>query len=377
MGAKTATEELAEMQQNPLFKKLLETVTAKGFFKGTEEGSPAYKERYRKMVVRFKQQLAKQKLRQESATGGGAAENEARTLPMPPPPPGASHRDAGGGGGIIGAPTSDADTVEAGGTQESVAAESDDPEVVSERLKEKGNALLKNKQYEAAVEAYTEAIQASPDGSKSHIYFANRAAARSYLKQHQGAVDDCEAAIARNPDYAKAHSRLGGAHGQLNDWNMAVKCYTRALQLEPANETFASSLRHAQKRAAVAEAAPGSSPGAYGNNAVSGGSGAAGLPGGGGMPGGMPAGLADMMNSAGGGGGMAGLLNNPAMMQMAQNMMQNPAMMQQAQQMMQNPAMMQMAQNMMGNMDPQAMQDAMSAFGGGAGGAVQDDNDAK
>lgn len=51
------------------------------------------------------------------------------------------------------------------------------------------------------------------------------------------------------------------------------------------------------------------------------------------------------MSMFGGGGGgmpdMGAMMNNPAMMQQAQQMMQNPGMMQQAQQMMQNPGMMQ------------------------------------
>jgi len=38
--------------------------------------------------------------------------------------------------------------------------------------------LLKDKDYQGAVDAYTLAIQASPNGSKSHVYFSNRAAAR-------------------------------------------------------------------------------------------------------------------------------------------------------------------------------------------------------
>ena len=54
-------------------------------------------------------------------------------------------------------------------------------------------------------------------------------------------------------------------------------------------------------------------------------------------------GLPDMSALAGlmggGGGGLASLLQNPAMMQMAQQMMQDPSMMAQAQQMMQDPAM--------------------------------------
>lgn len=61
-----------------------------------------------------------------------------------------------------------------------------------------------------------------------------------------------------------------------------------------------------------------------------------------------------MLGGGGGGagaGGLAGMMNNPAMMQQAQQMMkQNPQMMQQAQQMMQNPGMMQKMMQQFGGM---------------------------
>lgn len=61
-------------------------------------------------------------------------------------------------------------------------------------------------------------------------------------------------------------------------------------------------------------------------------------------------------------GGLGAMMQNPAMMQMAQSMMQNPAMMQQAQAMMQNPAMMQAAMGAMGGgamPSPEEMREAL------------------
>ncbi|ODV65261.1 signal recognition particle 54 kDa protein [Hyphopichia burtonii NRRL Y-1933] len=103
--------------------------------------------------------------------------------------------------------------------------------------------------------------------------------------------------------------------------------------------------------------------------------GAGGLPGGPGGVGGGPAGMQRMMQQAqsnpnfmqqamkmfgGGGGGapgaggmpdMSSMMNNPQMIQQAQQMMrQNPGMMQQAQQMMQNPGMMQKMMQQFGGM---------------------------
>jgi len=123
-------------------------VTAKGFFRGTEAGEPEYKDRYRKMVLRFKDKVKTQ----QAAAAAAPAASAAAAADAPPPPP---------------APSAAGD------------------ECAAEAFKNDGNAKLQAKDFEGAVACYTSAIQASPDGPKSHIYFANRAAARQYLKQHQ------------------------------------------------------------------------------------------------------------------------------------------------------------------------------------------------
>jgi len=165
LGAKTLAQQQTEIEANPLFQKLLATVAAKGFFKGTVEGEPEYKERYRKMVSRFKQ-----KLEANAATAAPPlASSEAGASALPPPPPAAAAAAAST------AATSTSALVPA-------VAASDGKEGQAEAYKNEGNALLQSKNYEAAVEAYTKAIQTSPDGPKSHIYFANRAAAR-YTKR--------------------------------------------------------------------------------------------------------------------------------------------------------------------------------------------------
>jgi small glutamine-rich tetratricopeptide repeat-containing protein alpha len=127
-------------------------VTAKGFFRGTEAGEPEYKDRYRKMVLRFKDKVKTQQAGAAAAPAAGAAAAlAAADAPPPPPAPSAAAGD----------------------------------EAAAEAFKNDGNAKLQAKDFEGAVACYTSAIQASPDGPKSHIYFANRAAARQYLKQHQ------------------------------------------------------------------------------------------------------------------------------------------------------------------------------------------------
>jgi small glutamine-rich tetratricopeptide repeat-containing protein alpha len=198
-------------------------------------------------------------------------------------------------------------------------------EQLAEEKKVAGNAAIAKKNYEEAIALYSEALALSPSGSNSHIYFSNRAAAYCHVNNYQQAAADCEKSVALNGSYVKAFSRLGLARFFLGQYQESISAYERALQLEPSNKSHADSLKQAkqkleeQNRRSVApptQAAPS---------------------------GGMPdlGALASMMGGGGAGGGLASMLQNPQMMQMAQQMMQNPQMMQQA----------------------------MSMLGGGAGGA--------
>jgi hypothetical protein len=45
-----------------------------------------------------------------------------------------------------------------------------------------GNEAIKNKDYTEAEAFYTEAISVAPQGPNTHIYYCNRAAARSFLE---------------------------------------------------------------------------------------------------------------------------------------------------------------------------------------------------
>ena len=65
----------------------------------------------------------------------------------------------------------------------------------AEECKALGNSAISGQEYAAAVEHYAKAIELSPDGPKSHIYFANQAAAYTHLKQYDQVIQCCEKAI--------------------------------------------------------------------------------------------------------------------------------------------------------------------------------------
>jgi len=191
--------------------------------------------------------------------------------------------------------------------QDSVAADtpvvSEEAKSQAEKLKNDGNSLMKSEQFPEALQCYSRAIEL--DG-RNAVYYCNRAASHSKMNQHQAAIDDCRKAIAIDPVYSKAYGRMGLAHASLNQHQEAVLCYQKAVTMEPNNESYVSNLQIAEEKLKQNEGASGSP---------------AGIPGIPGMPGmpGMPSipGL-----------DVGSMLNNPGLMNMAQQMLSNPSMQQ-------------------------------------------------
>jgi len=212
-----------------------------------------------------------------------------------------------------------------------------DDKAAAEKHKQEGNASMSSKKYDEAIDAYTEAIRLD---SVNPIYYSNRAAAHSSKGDHLSAVVDAEKAIELDPKFVRGYSRLGHAHYCIGDHSGAAAAYRRGLELEPNNAAMKNGLRNCEAQTAetVEEAAPRSA--ASPNPLVDAGSG------------GGRGGLADALRNMGGGGAgagaggmpdLAGMMSNPAVMQMAQEMMANGGL----ERLMSNPSVA----NMMGQMN--------------------------
>ncbi|KAJ1310801.1 hypothetical protein OPQ81_009321 [Rhizoctonia solani] len=115
----------------------------------------------------------------------------------------------------------------------------------AEKHKQSGNNFMANKEYQRAIDAYTEAIAIDPNNP---VYYSNRAAAWSSMGDHAVAADDAEMAIAVDPKFVKAYSRLGHAHFSLGDYEAAKSAFERGLEVEPNNANLKQGLTNAQAK---------------------------------------------------------------------------------------------------------------------------------
>ncbi|SCU79560.1 LANO_0A06700g1_1 [Lachancea nothofagi CBS 11611] len=230
----------------------------------------------------------------------------------------------------------------------------------AETLKLEGNKAMAAKDFELAVQKYSEAIEVLPSNA---VYYANRAAAHSSLKKYQEAVQDADSAIRVNPSYSKGYSRLGFAQYALGKPEEALDAYKKVLDIEGENATDAmkrdydTAMKKVEQSLHLEKSSPASSSVDNAGTPAGGAGGAGGFPD-----------ISSMLS-----GGLGGLLNNPQVMQAAQQMMQNPGALGD---MMNNPAIKQMAEkfqsgngtpNMADMMkDPALMDMAKNMFGGGA-----------
>lgn len=117
-------------------------------------------------------------------------------------------------------------------------------EEAAEAAKERGNAAFKEKQWQKAVNFYTEAIKLN---EKVATYYSNRAAAFLELTSYRQAEADCTSAIELDSKSVKAYLRRGTAREMLGYYKEAVDDFNHALVLEPMNKTAGVAINRLKK----------------------------------------------------------------------------------------------------------------------------------
>lgn len=282
---------------DPAFDKFLQRLReTTAFFEGVEEGSDEFKKRFSHARSKYDERIAAKKQRIERSV------------------PSASVADPVSESNATVPPTVNVN-VNISGTTDTIMTESVDTEAAIVRaaeLKERGNAQLKAKQYEAALKSYSEAISLDPQNA---IYYSNRAAANLRLTRFSHAVDDCKKAINLDPSFVRPRERLASAYRYLGMTRQEVDALRDVVALDGSNIAFQNQLRDAEGRLATEnENTPGANSGGMDANMLNMMAGSMGLN----MPPGIAESLAnsDMMSQVGN-----FVRDNPAMVERFMQMM--------------------------------------------------------
>jgi len=99
----------------------------------------------------------------------------------------------------------------------------------AEELKAIGNEHFKKKEFDKAMEIYSEAIQIYP---KELTLYLNRAGVYHEKKEYKKVIEDCNYVIENTFDFQKkgrAYGRMGFAYEEMEDWDNAIESFNKSL----------------------------------------------------------------------------------------------------------------------------------------------------
>lgn len=120
-------------------------------------------------------------------------------------------------------------------------------------FKEVGNKHLQAKEFDKAIEAYTQAIALDPS---NHVFYSNRSAAYLSKGDAQNALNDGLKCTEVNPSFAKGYSRHGAALHALKKYDEAMAVYEKGLQVAPSDAGLLSGKAEVSKAKAAASMPP-------------------------------------------------------------------------------------------------------------------------
>ena len=100
------------------------------------------------------------------------------------------------------------------------------------KLKEQGNVAFKEKDFEKAVEIFSQAIKENPD---DHTLWGNRSAAALKLGKSADALADAETCIDLKPDWARGWQRKAYALQALGRKEEALVAFEKGYDVDPTN----------------------------------------------------------------------------------------------------------------------------------------------
>lgn len=108
--------------------------------------------------------------------------------------------------------------------------------------KEAGNTFYKNKDYEAAIGAYTRAIELDPTSDTAALCYSNRSAVFQVQKKFARAEKDAQSCLAIKPDFIKGYIRLALSQRKQNKFEEAAKTINDGLTRSPEDADLVKAL---------------------------------------------------------------------------------------------------------------------------------------
>ncbi|MDP3047910.1 MAG: tetratricopeptide repeat protein [Thermodesulfovibrionales bacterium] len=93
---------------------------------------------------------------------------------------------------------------------------------------DKGYKYGINKEYDAAIEAFTSSIALNPNDAKAYLF---RGAFYGSEGQYDRAIEDLNKAIALNPNIAEAYYKRGRAYAKLGNMGRAISDFQKACDM--------------------------------------------------------------------------------------------------------------------------------------------------
>lgn len=93
-----------------------------------------------------------------------------------------------------------------------------------------GAAHLKQRQYQEAIHAFTQALKHAPSYA---LAYRKRGETYQALGNSTAALEDCSKAIALSPTHSQAYNCRGNAHTSAKRYEQGIKDYLAAIERDP------------------------------------------------------------------------------------------------------------------------------------------------
>lgn len=115
---------------------------------------------------------------------------------------------------------------------------------LSAEEKEKGNAAFKEQRYPEAVQHYSEALKRGPPSVNPEAFklYSNRAACYTKLGALNEGLKDADECIRLAPDFTKGYSRKGHLQYFMKEYDKAIETYQEGLKHDPENHELKEGL---------------------------------------------------------------------------------------------------------------------------------------